>query len=110
MFIRFGQFKQPIGISGAATKKNEVLSLIIGPSTLSLLVIKPIPADPVNFFLLPSRSVTSNTDDRRPPNFSGMLLLYKFNVFYNIGVKCREKTQKSARGYKWWHHQLIIRF
>src|SRR5574344_112107 len=55
---------------------NVVVPFLIGPSRWKRLVRRPSPRDPLTLLALPSRPLTSSTEDMRPPNSAGMELLY----------------------------------
>src|SRR5690606_32279034 len=70
------------------------LSFRRGPSSVSLPVIGPIPPDAVNFFLFPSRDVTSITEDIRPPCSAGVPLLNSSTSFTTSGLKAEKNPNR----------------
>lgn len=82
---------------------TDVLSLIIGISRFSLLVTRPIPAEPVNFSLLASLPVISRMDEIRPPYCAGMLLLY-ISASFTISELKAAKSRINGSGCRWFRH------
>src|SRR6185437_12142107 len=74
--------------------RKVVLSLTMGPSKVSLLVSGPMPALPEKFLLFPSLVVTSSTDDRRLPYFSGIELLYSSTFLMMSGLNAEKKPKR----------------
>ena len=73
---------------------KEVFSEKRGPSKVRRLVSKPMLADPLNSFLLPSRLLMSSTEEIRPPYLAGMLLFYSSMSFTTSGLKTEKKPNR----------------
>ncbi len=89
--------------------RKETLSFTIGPSIASRLEIKPAPA--LNLYLVksPSLVLTFSTEDILPPNWAGMLPLYKVNSSTTSGLKFENKPNAWDE-LKIWPLSIITRF
>ena len=79
--------------------RNDSLSSIMGPSTANLLNMAPTPPSTLNFLGLPSFSLTSNIEERRPPYLAGIPPLISFTSLTASGLKTEKKPNKCEELY-----------